>query len=187
MESLYFLIPLFLIVFITFPISLNIRASFNLKNKKGIVSLYVFNIRLTVIEFRLQDNNIFIKKNKKEEIVEFELSEKQKRFAKQFSVQIQNKVNVKNLVSFTRIGTKDALETSMYNGIINSVFACVFGYIKNLKPYAKIDVLSYPAFNKNLFIITLYGKISISFFDFIYSLLMSFIIIKRSEKYEGNK
>ena len=186
MESLYFLIPLFLIILVTFPISLNIRASFNLKNKTGIVSLYVFNIRLTLLMFRLKDNNIVIKKNKKEEIVEFELSEKQNRFVKQFSVQIQNKVNVKNLISYTRIGTKDALETSIYNGIINSVFACVFGYIKNLKPYAKIDVLSYPAYNKDLFIVTLYGKISISLFDFIYSLLMSLIIIKRSEKYEGN-
>lgn len=185
MESIYLLIPLFLLLVFTIPLIINIRLSFNLKNYTGIVSIYLFKIKIILVIFRLKDHNVIVHKKSKKSESEFELSDKQKRFFEQFIFQIKDKVNIKTLVSFTRIGTQDALVTSIYNGLINSLFAMIFGYVKNLKPYAKIDVVSYPAFNRELFLITLCGKISISFFDILYSFFMASMIEKRREKYEG--
>ena len=184
MESIYLLIPLFLLLILITPLIVNIRLSFNLKSYTGIISIYMFKIKILLVIFRLKDHNIIVHKKSKKSESEFELSDEQKQFIEQFVVQIKDKVNIKTLVSFTRIGTHDALETSLYNGLINSLFAMLFGYIKNQKPYAKIDVVSYPAFNKELFLITFYGKISISFFDILYSLFMAFAVEKRREKYE---
>lgn len=185
MESIYLLIPLFLLLVFTIPLIINIRLSFNLKNYTGIVSIYLFKIKIILVIFRLKGHNVIVHKKSKKSESEFELSDKQKRFFEQFIFQIKDKVNIKTLVSFTRIGTQDALVTSIYNGLINSLFAMIFGYVKNLKPYAKIDVVSYPAFNRELFLITLCGKISISFFDILYSFFMASMIEKRREKYEG--
>lgn len=186
MESLLLTVPLFLLIVIIIPLSLNIKLAINLKTYTGIISIHLFKIRLLLIIFRFKDNNIIIKKKNKEKELEFELSDKQKRFAEQFFTQIKDKINVRVLQSFTRIGTYDALETSLYNSTINAIFATAFGYIKNSKPYAKIDVLSFPAYNRKLFLITLYSNVSITIFDLLYSLVMSVTITKRSEKYENN-
>ena len=173
-----------LLIIIIMPLVINIRISFNLKHQNGIISLYIYKIKLLLVIFRLKDNNIIVNKKNKTSESEVELSEKQKRFVEQFIKQIKDKVNIKRLISYTRIGTFDALETSIYNGLINSMFAMLFGYIKNKKPYAKIDVISYPAYNRQLFLITFYVKICISIFDILYSLFIACSIEKRRSKYE---
>lgn len=184
MESLYLLIPLFFVLCLIIPLSINIRVAFNLRTYTGIVSLYLFKFRIVLMMFRLKDSNIIIQKKNKNTESEIQLSEAQKRFVKQFVIEIKDKLNIKNLSSYTRIGTFDALETSVYNGLLNAVFAIIFGYIKNQKRYAKIDILSYPAYNRSLFLITVSSKLSISFFDIIYAFFIASVITKRSEQYE---
>ena len=185
MESLYFLIPLFFVVIFVLPLLISVKLSVNLHNKIGVVSVHLFRFRLVLMLFRYENNKIIIKTKKKKKEMEMELTDKQKRFAEQFIVQMKNKINVRSIMAYTRIGTNDAFANSLISGFFNSVFASVLGYVKNNKKNAKIDVISYPAYNQELFVVCVCGKISFSIFDLLYSLIMSFTIIKRSEKYEG--
>lgn len=184
MESLYFLIPLFFILLIILPFYFKVKVCLNMQKQNGAISIHLFKIRLLLIRFKLQNQNIVIRKKKRKQEMEFQLSEKQVRFLQQFMVQIKDKIRIKYLHSFSKIGVSDALQTALINGAINSLISVAFAYIKNNKPHVSIYVCSFPAFNRNVFVITAESKLSITILDIIYAVIMSLIIIKRSEVYE---
>ena len=58
MESLYFLIPFFLVIILSFPLMLRLRVILDLNEHKGIISLYLFKLKLVLVLFEYIDEKI---------------------------------------------------------------------------------------------------------------------------------
>lgn len=184
MQIVWQIIVVFFLIVLILPIFSKAYVCYNVLDNNGVVSLYIFFIKIISYKIKIASGNIifFTEKDKKQ--IELQVSTKQLRFLQQFSVQMKQKVIIKNITAFSKIGLNDAYHTALAVGAFNAFCSGVIGYLKNIKPSAKMRVYSNPEYN-NLrlsFAFQITGFITI--IDVIYSLIMSFIIIKRSEKYE---
>lgn len=184
MQIIWQIIVVFFLIVLILPIFSKIYIYYNVLDNIGVVSLYVFFIKIISYKAKITRGNIifFTEKDKKQ--IELQVSTKQLRFLQQFSVQMKQKVIIKNITVFSKIGLNDAYHTALAVGSFNALCSGVMGYIKNIKPSAKMRVCNNPEYNKVKlsFAFQITGLITIV--DVLYSLIMSFIIIKRSEKYE---
>lgn len=184
MQSLWLIIiVLFLILFIV-PIFAKLYFSFNVLDNLGAISLYIFFIKIIAYKIKYESGQIVVFTSKHEKDIEIQVSNKQLRFLKQLSVQLKQKIILKKVIIYSRIGLNDAANSAILTGVFNSIVSCFVGYVKNIKKSAKFYVLNNPNYNGYNFTFSSTISCSITIFDVIYALIMAFVIIKRSEKYE---
>ena len=172
MQSLWLLIPLFLFLLLILPFIFEARVSYNFYKNFGTLSLKLWFIRLTVITFKVKGKEI--------SLVGPEI-----KLLEQFSVQIKDKIKVKKLEFHSRIGTGDAFHSAMLSSLISVLISMLWGYIKNEKDTALIDVVNHTEYKEKVFQISLLGRVSISIFDTLYSFIMASIIVKKSDSRKG--
>lgn len=178
MQSLYFLIPVVIVVVLLFPLKFQVRLTFNLESLSGVLCLYVFKIKVKYYHYQIKGKNIILKNEKETRMKEFEFDEKQLIIADIFRKQVKNKARLKELFIFYNLGLGDAFESAMVGGLINTVFTIMFTTIKNSRPTASMGIYDTISYNREIFEIAGKGSISISLFDVVYSLIMSVILIK---------
>lgn len=184
MQSLWLIIVVFFLVLLIMPIFAKAYFSFDFLNNLGVVSLYILFIKIIAYKITFKNGQVVIYTSKNKKEIELRVSDKQLRFLKQLSVQLKEKVILKSVVFFSRIGLNDAFKTALGTGLFNSVVSGIMGYIKNTKKSAKMQIVNNPLYNGQSLTITVKVHCFVTIFDAIYSLIMSFVIIKRSEKYE---
>ncbi|MBQ7884920.1 MAG: DUF2953 domain-containing protein [Clostridia bacterium] len=184
MQIVWHVVIVFFLLLLIVPIFAKVYACFDVFGNIGAVSLYVFFIKIIAYKVRISDGKLifFTEKNKKE--VEVQVSQKQLRFLEQFGVQMKEKTIIKNINVYSRIGMQDAFATAMLSGAINVAISSVMGFIKNSKKSAKMTLVNIPEFNGRFLTMSLQVTGFITLVDILYAIVMSFIIIKRSEKYE---
>ncbi len=184
MQSLWLIIVAVLLLLIVMPIFTKIHVSYDVLGNMGAISLHVFFIKIFAYRIRIKNKNIVIitEKNKKE--IETELSNTQMRFLEQLMVQFKQKIIVRKLLAHSRIGVNDAMNSALLCGLVQSVISSLFAYIKNTKKSAVCCVNTEPVYNGTCLIFSVYCSFALTLMDIIYSVLMSVMIIKRSEKYE---
>ena len=184
MQIVWHIVIVFFLLLLIMPIFSKAYGYFDVLGNIGVVSLYVFFIKIFAYKIKILKGSIvfYTEKNRKE--IEVQVSKKQLRFLKQFTVQMKQKIIIKNVTAFSRIGLNDAYSTALCVGTFNTLCSSVMGYIKNLKPSAKMRVVNHPEYNSSR--LTFAAQITgfITLIDVLYALFMSFVIIKRSEKYE---
>lgn len=183
MQSLWLIIVVFFLIILIMPFFAKVYISFDFLNNFGEVSLYLFCFKILTYKTKFENYKLMVYTSKDQKDIELQVSKKQMRFLKQMSVQLKEKIILKNISFYSKIGLNDAFNTALVSGSINSLISAIFGYIKNTKETAKINIVNQPMFNCKNFIIKLNASFFITVFDVIYAILMSFIIIKRSEKY----
>ena len=184
MQIVWHISIVFFLIFLILPIFAKGYLSFDVLNNIGVISLYIFFIKILAYKIKRKNNRIILYTEKNKRQIEVKVSQKQIRFLKQFTVQMKQKIILKNITVFSRIGLNDAYTTALLVGTFNTFCSCVMGYIKNIKPSTKMRVINYPDYNSSR--LTFSAQITgfVTLIDVLYALLMSFIIIKRSEKYE---
>ncbi len=184
MQSVWLIVVVLFFVLLIVPVFAKAYLSYDFLNNVGIVSLYVFFVKILTYKLKFVKNQIVVYTNKNKKEVEVEISNKQIRFLKQFSVQMQQKIIVKKVNFFSRIGLNDAFYTALCSGMINVVSGMLVAYLKNIKKSAKFVVETNPNYNGKNFTIAVVASCFVTIFDVVYSIIMSLTIIKRSEKYE---
>lgn len=184
MQSLWLIIIVFFLILLIVPIFSKVYVYFDFLNDSGNVSVYLFCFKMLNYKIKFEDYRLIVYTSKDQKDVELQVSKKQMRFLKQMSIQLKEKVVLKNIKIFFRIGLNDAFNTALVSGTITSLISAIFGYIKNTKQTAKISIFSEPNFVDKNFITELKIDLFITTFDVLYAIIMSFLIIKRSEKYE---
>ena len=185
MQSLWLIVVVFFLVLMIMPIFIKLHASFDFLHNIGIISVYVFFIKVFCYKVRIGKGGLILFTKKDEKDIPIELSAGKMRFLEQLFVQIKQKVIIKNIKVFSNIGVTDAMNSALINGVISIMVQSMFAIIKNTKKSAKFVHYNNVAYNDTKFTIAIVGKLFITIFDIIYSLSLSLIIIKRSEKYEG--
>lgn len=178
MQSLYFLIPMSVIIVLLFPLKFQVRLTFNLESLSGVICLYIFKIKIKYYHYQIKGKNIILKNEKETRMKEVEFDEKQLIIAETFRRQVKNKSRLKELFIFYNLGVGDAFTSAMLGGAINTAFTIMFTTIKNKRPTASMGIYDTISYNREIFEIAGKGSISISLFDVVYSLVMSVILIK---------
>lgn len=184
MQSLWLIIVVFFLILLILPLFTKVNVSFDVKNNVGAISVYVLFVKVISYKLKYKNKQIIVYTSEDSTEIELQVSDKQLRFLKQMSVQLKQKIILKNAMFISSIGLNDAYYTALANGLVNSIVYGIMGYIKNTKKSAKMSVVSYPKYNSDCFTVCLVVNCFITLFDILYALVMSCVIIKRSEKYE---
>ena len=180
MESLW-LLPLFLFfLLITVGQVVRIYISYNLYENLGLIVFKFFIFKVVQISFDLSPSSITIRSKKKTKNISFEFSDPHLKFAENFAVQIKDKLRVKELSLCARIGLEEAEKTATICGAVDVMFKSFVCYVKNIKPTASVNAVTYASFNKKIIEVSFYGKMSLSIFDFLYAILFSLLIEKNT-------
>ena len=184
MQSLWLIVIVFFVIVLILPISIKLNISFDFLKNLGAVSLYIFFIKIISFKIKFEGKSLILYSDNNKKKINFKLSEGKKRFLTQLFVQIKEKVIIKDCTAISRIGLNDAMNSALLTGLFNSVVGILYGKIKTTKKSSNLKIISNPEYNGNYLAFCVYSHIFITIFDFIYAILMSFLITKRSEKYE---
>ena len=185
MQSLWLIIIVFFVMLSILPIVCKVNLSYDLFNNLGVISINVFFIRVLLLKLRIENGKLCLYSGKSKKTLNIKLSEAKKRFLKQFSVQIKEKIIIKDCITSSIIGVNDAMNTALLTGAFNSIVGGIYAGIKIKKKSSDLKIISNPEYNGHCLSFCICMRVIITIFDFIYGLLISFLIVKRSEKYEG--
>ena len=184
MQTLWLLVPLFLIVIFLVPIGFEFRLVFNPLKNVGFVSLKVLGIRVKLAEFKIKDTSLIVITKKGAELKELEVSGEKIRLLEQFSIQIKDKIKIKKFEFHSNVGLNDAFKSAMISGLICSLVNMAMGYVKNFKQTSEVRVVGHTSYNEKKFQLGALGRLSISLFDALYCFVMASLITRRSDKYD---
>lgn len=183
MESLYYLIPLFVILVFIMPVFITLKASYNVFNNRGAVGVFLFGKKLKSFIFSFSGMSIKIYNDKgiKEEDIDFESQEAV--VVENLVGQIKDKTRLKLLQVNYNIGLGDAFQTAIFCGVVNFCILTFFTRLKSSKPTASMLVCDNIAYNQYVFESAVTLKFSISLFDIAYSFINSVILsLKKKSK-----
>lgn len=184
MQSLWLIIVVFFVALLIVPILIKINVSFDVLNNLGAVSMYVFFIKIFAFKVKVKNKKLLLYSEDSKKEIDFKLSEGKKRFLTQLFAQIKEKIILKDCTTVSRIGLNDAMNTALLTGLFNMVIGGLYGKIKTIKKSSNLRIISNPEYNGMGLSFCVYAHMFITLFDLIYGVFMSFLIIKRSEKYE---
>ena len=157
MESLWLLIVLFLLILLIIPLFFRIYLSFDPLNNEGMVVIKLFFINIVYFSFQLTINGIIIRTKKERKQLEYKFSDPKIKFYELLTLQLKQKVKLKYINIYSKIGTGDAYHSAMLSGLINIIYHIFSSYLKNLKYSTSISVNSQTLFNEK--VIKFFAKI----------------------------
>ncbi len=177
--SLYFLIPTAFMILLIFPVFVEVRVSFNPLFNRGVIALFVFKINVVYYIVSFHDYYIQLENQKETKQQKLEFFSPQFAVLEEFGKQIKDKIRLKKLYVFYNIGTGDAFSSAMVCGALNQALTQLFLRLKGKKPTASFCVYDTVSYNKITCEMAGRMSVSISFFDVVYSFLISLILTKR--------
>ncbi len=177
--SLLYIIPAVFVLILVFPIFVEVRVSYNPLYNRGVLALFVFKIKVFYFIVSFHGKYIELENEKETKRQELEFSSPQFAVLEEFGRQIKDKTRLKHLFVYYNIGTGDAMSSAMLCGLINQALTQTFLFLKSRKPTASFCVYDTVSYNKVTCEVAGRMAISISFFDVVYSLILSVILTKR--------
>lgn len=184
MQSLWLIILVFFLVILIVPIFLKAYLCYDLINNLGVISLYVFFIKIIAYKVKFDGKKIVLFTSSNEKEIPLEISKGKMRFIEQFGLQLKEKMVLKRVDVYSNIGATQADKSALMFSAFDIILCVVFCLIKNVKGYCKLNHFGNVSWNKQRFIFSMVSRSFITIFDLIYCAFMALIIIKRSEKYE---
>ncbi len=181
MESLYFLIPLFFIVFIIIPFVFCIKININAKEGLFEFKLFLLKHKILQFNFNLLKKQIIIIKKKKVKVID--ITKNQIDFFKSFGANIFDKIVFKKINIYGEIGLFDVMQTTNVTGIILSFCLMAEKLFVEKQQLCKTNVQVMPNYFETNLIFNFDCKFLISIFDIAYSILISMFIYRKGEEY----
>lgn len=175
MESLWLLPLLLFIFFIVIGQVFKFYLTYNPLDNEGLVIIKIWGIKIKNFSFQIKPKAIIIRTAKQTQNKEYSFSDPKIKFYEKFSLQVKEKIKLKNVDFYSKIGTLDACQTSIYVGVVNVISKVIFAYIKNVKPTCSICINNHADYDKKICNFSLYAKLSLSIFDFVYCLLFAWL------------
>lgn len=176
MESLYLLIPTFLILLLLTPVFIQAKATFNIQSKSGVLAIFIFRIKIIYYVYEIKGKTIVLKNQKETKETQLSIDNNDLLFVEFLIKQIKDKTRLKELFVFYNLGAGDAFLSAMLGGLVNIAVLTFFTTLKSKKPTASLGIYDTISYNKTLFEVAVKTKISISLFDIAYSLFNSVIL-----------
>ena len=175
MNGLYLLIPTFFILLLTMPVFIEVKGTLNVLNMSGVLSVFVFKKKIQHICYQIKGKTFILQDEGGTNEKEVAFDSQEVILYEEFVKQIKNKTRLKELFVFYNIGLSDAFLSAIKNWTTWDPVST----IKNKKPTASLGVYDTVSYNKEVFEISVKGKVSISLFDVVYSFVNSVILSKK--------
>lgn len=175
MESLWLIPVLVFILLLVFGQIFKFYLAYSPYENSGLVVMKLWNIKIQYFSFQLKPKSIVIRTNNKKTQVEYSFNDPQIKFYENLSLQINEKIKIKHIDIYSNVGTGDAAESALICGVLNVFYKIFSAYIKTMKPTCSINISSHAQFNKKVFDFSVYSKISLSLFDFLYCLFIALL------------
>jgi hypothetical protein len=176
MESLYLLIVVFFIILIIFPLTFDIKISYDVVENNGDLSAYLWFIPIKVARLKREGKTIILIEQHKNEELEVEIAEPQLRFLKFFYNQLRNKIKIRTLNIDSHFGIGDPFKSAMFSSALSSIILGLLARLKMKQPTASLNLDNKTDFYDNRFAVALHTRFALSIFDVVYSFLNSLLI-----------
>ena len=176
MNPLYLLIPFFIIFLLLLPVIMEVRLTFNITSKSGVICVYLYGIKVFYNMYEIKGRTIILKNEKETKEKQLDISSPDLLLLEYFTLEIKDKTRLKELLVFYNLGCGDAFYSAMLGGVLNSFLLTFFASVKSKKPTASLGVYDTISYNKSLFEIALKGKMTITLVDVVYSFINSVIL-----------
>lgn len=173
MENWWLFIILFFLLIIIFPLFFKIYFTYNPKTNLGMVVVRFWFIKIVFFSFQIKHTGIIIRTKKERKQVEYAFGDPKLKFYETFMNQIKQKLYVRYLDIYSKIGTGDAAQSAMLSSTFLLLYKMLAAYVKNLKPKTVVDINAHTAFNEDVFIFSLYGEITISILKIVESFFVA--------------
>ena len=175
MESLYLLILIFFIVVLIVPLGFRGKCFYSLKTNHGFIAIKLWGIKIVNLKIKIKGNQILIIKNHKRSKDEIAVGEPELKFLRFFNDEIKDKIKLRSLNSYMRIGLENPFYSAILSSGVNDFILGFFAYVKNKRPSASCRLVTHTSFTENNFILCFNVRISISILDVIYSVIIAIL------------
>ena len=175
MESLWLLIVLFFIFILIIPQVFKFYVAYNPLENKGLLILKLWFINILYFSFQIRPSGIIVRTRKKRKQIEYAFNDPTIKFYKDFSRQIQQKLKLKYVDLYSKIGTGDASQSAILGGMCNALYNAIGAKIKNKKKSCTVIINSHTEFKERVFDVSVFSNLSIALFDFIYCFIMAYL------------
>lgn len=175
MQSLYLLILLFFIILIITPLGFRVKVFYSIKSNRGAVSIKLWCFWIKKIKLIFKGNKIYVLEKHNNSEIEIELGEPQLRFLQFFNDEVKDKVKLRSVYAFMRVGVDNPFYAALLSSLSQDVVLGVFAYIKNKMQLAHFNLKAYTSFTEFNYIIAFNVRLSLSILDVLYSFVMSIL------------
>ena len=176
------LIILIFLLIIPIPIKFNIL--FNILKLSGEIQVDIFKFINYKIKVKFKGQYVYVTKKNKTYREKLSAKNFNVAFVLQMIKQLYFRLVLDRLIFISENGYyNDAMVTALSTGVVDVVTKCVYAKILHNKKSAHILINNEAKYNKDCLNFKIEGKISISIFDILYSIINSLWRLK-GEKYE---
>lgn len=162
MQSWIPLIVLFFLIILVIPQFFKIYFSYNPLTNFGVVVIKFWFIKIVFFSFEFKHTGIILRTKKSRKQMEYQFSDPKLQSYEYFMNRVKDAMYVHKLDLFSNVGTGDAHSTAMLSGVVNIIFKLIYASVTNKKPRSNIDINSNTDFKNEVFLISVYSKLSIS-------------------------
>ena len=167
---------------------MKMKVFFNIKNNTGKLQLKFMFIKIFDYKISIVHQNLKLTSKKgKSKFMPIEFSQESIQSYTDFEGIIFRKIYFKTIAIYFNFGLKsDAFASSMVVGTIDIASKILFSFLKTKKSEVLLKLKTYPSFKSNVIKIGFKAKISISVFDFVWS-LMEAVVTKQINSIKNKK
>lgn len=175
MESLYLLFLAFFILFFIFPLTFDIKVSFDVLENRGSLSFRLWPLNFKVSKIMRNGVNILLISKKKNSEIKIKLGEKQLRFLKFFKNEVGNKVKVRKVNVYSKIGMGEPFKSALISSAVSNGILIFLTRLKFWQPTGTFQLKNKTMFYESKFAFASSSRIALSLFDLLYSFLISIL------------
>ena len=181
---LFFILLTILLLFM--PIKLRCKIDYDVFRNDGLLSLFLFKIKLLLAKLKFKNFTILLKDKKKTTTIYLFNGQEQSKFGDIFLENLLQNIKVDNSRFISKFGImRDCLLSSIICGIminISSVFGCL---IAQKKENVKLSVYCMPDYLHNTFVMCFTSSITFNLFVLLKCLIISTIKICFKRRYKN--
>lgn len=183
MESLYLLFVLFFIVLLVFPFTFTLKFAYDVKNNCGAISLGLF-FNFFVAKLKRKGTEILLITQKRNTNVNLEVGEKQLKFVKHFKEEIQNKVKIRKVNVYSKLGSENPFVASMFSSTFSIAVSIFLSRLKIKQPTGSFVYRPTTIFSEGFCAAAVTAKVAVSLFDVLFSFIMAVLKTRKDRKQE---
>ena len=182
MESPYLLILTIFILFITFPFTFTIKASYDVIENCGSLGVKTLFLNLFVAKIKRKGMDLLIITQKKNSKIDFEVGEKQWAFIKNFKNEISNKLKIRKIFFYSNLGLENPFYSAMFSSSFLIFISILISRLKAFEPTGKFVHKGSTNFYNNKFSLGIKFRFAVSIYDILYTFIYSILKTKKDDR-----
>ncbi len=175
MESLYFLFLAGFIVVLIFPLTFDIKLSYDLLENRGGFSIRLWFIWIKVARIKRKGKGVILIEKHKNNEIEVELTEPQLRFLRFFNQEVNNKIKIRKVNVYSKFGVGEPFKSALFSSAISNLILGIFARLRTIQPTASFRLENNTDFYDNSFIVAISARLALSIFDVLYTFVISIL------------